>query len=83
VSGITVMLSRDFVKLVFIALFITSPISWWLVNGWLQGFAYRVSIPLWVFIFSGFAAMLIALLTVSIHAIKTAVVNPVKSLRDD
>jgi putative ABC transport system permease protein len=83
VSGITMMLSRDFVKLVVIALFITSPISWWLMHNWLQGFAYRINIPLWVFIFSGFAAMLIALLTVSIHAIKAAVVNPVKSLRDD
>jgi putative ABC transport system permease protein len=83
VGSITAMLSKDFVKLIVIALFIASPISWWVMNNWLQGFAYRINIPLWVFLFSGFAAILIALLTISFQSVKAAIVNPVKSLRND
>ncbi|MDB5153586.1 MAG: FtsX-like permease family protein, partial [Mucilaginibacter sp.] len=83
VGSITAMLSKDFVKLIMIALLLASPISWWAMNKWLQSFAYRISIPLWVFLFSGFAAILIALLTISFQSIKAAIVNPVKSLRND
>lgn len=83
VSSITAMLSKDFVKLIVIALLIASPIAWWIMNSWLQSFAYRINIPLWVFLFSGFAAIVIALLTISFQSVKAAVVNPVKSLRND
>ncbi len=81
VSGITAMLSRDFVRLVLIAMLVASPIAWWGMNKWLQDFAYRIDIEWWMFAVAGLAAVLIALLTVSWQAIRAAVVNPVKSLR--
>jgi putative ABC transport system permease protein len=83
VGSITAMLSKDFVQLIVIALLVASPLSWWIMHKWLQGFAYRINIPLWVFLFSGFAAILIALLTISFQSIKAAIANPVKSLRND
>ncbi|WP_426670833.1 ABC transporter permease [Mucilaginibacter sp. McL0603] len=83
VGSITAMLSKDFVRLILIALLVASPISWWAMHSWLQGFAYRINIPLWVFLFSGAAAIFIALLTISFQSIKAAVANPVKSLRND
>ncbi|MBS1503501.1 MAG: ABC transporter permease, partial [Bacteroidetes bacterium] len=82
VSGIAAMLSKDFIKPIIIALLLTSPVSWWLMNNWLQNFAYRTHIPFWIFILSGFAAIVIASLTISFHAIKAALVNPVKSLKE-
>jgi putative ABC transport system permease protein len=82
VSNITFMLSKDFVKLIIIALLITAPSSWWIMNNWLQGFAYHINISLWVFIFSGFMAISIALFTISFQAVKAAMVKPVKSLRN-
>jgi len=83
VSGITSLLSKDFIKLVLIALVIASPIAWFGMHKWLQGFAYRIDIGIWVFILAGVLAILIALLTVSFQAIKAAVANPVKSLRSE
>jgi putative ABC transport system permease protein len=83
VGDITFMLSKDFIKLIVIALLVISPLSWWLINTWLQDFAYRISISPWVFLVSGLAAIFIALFTVSFQAIKAATVNPVKSLRND
>ncbi len=83
VNDITFMLSKDFIKLVIFALVVISPLSWWLMNAWLQDFAYRISISPWVFLFSGLAAILIALFTVGFQAIKAATVNPVKSIRND
>jgi ABC-type antimicrobial peptide transport system permease subunit len=77
------MLSRDSVELVIIALFIASPIAWYFMNKWLQGFTYRVHISGWVFILAGMTAILIALLTVSAQAVKAAIVNPVKNLRSE
>ncbi len=82
-AGIAVLLSRDFINLVFIALLIASPLAWWAMNAWLRDFAYRIHISLWVFVFSGAAALFIALLTVSFLSVRAAVVNPVKSLRND
>ena len=82
-AGIVVLLSGDFLKLVFIAILIASPVAWWAMNAWLQGFAYRIGISGWTFAFSGIMALLIALFTVSFQAIRAAVVNPVKSLRND
>ncbi|MDP4264631.1 MAG: ABC transporter permease [Bacteroidota bacterium] len=83
VANITAMLSKDFITLVLIALFIASPVAWYFMNQWLQDFAYRVSISGWVFIAAGAAAVFIALLTVSFQAVKTAIANPVKSLRTE
>ncbi|MEO8403839.1 MAG: ABC transporter permease [Chitinophagaceae bacterium] len=83
VPGIISMLSKDFLKLVFIAIIIASPVAWYLMTQWLQDFAYRVDISWWIFILSGIAAVLIALLTVSFQAIRAAIANPMKSLRTE
>src|SRR6185437_1541995 len=81
VSNIVRLLSVDFVMLVLIAAVIASPIAWWAMSSWLRDFSYKVDINWWVFIAAGAAAMLIALATVSYHAIKAALVNPVNSLK--
>ena len=83
VAGITGLLSKDFLKLVGIAFVLASPLAYWIMNSWLQNFTYRTPIKWWVFAFAGFAAISIALLTVSYQAIKAAVANPVKSLRTE
>jgi putative ABC transport system permease protein len=83
VSGITTMLSKDFVKLIVIAFVIASPIAWWAMNRWLQDFVYRINISWTFFAVAGLAALLISLLTVSFQAIKAAIANPVKSLRTE
>jgi putative ABC transport system permease protein len=83
VGGIVIMLSKDFAKLVLIASVIAFPIAWWWMNKWLQSFAYRIHISWWIFVVAGIIAITIALITVSIQAIKAAVANPVKSLRTE
>lgn len=83
VSNIAGMLSKDFLKLVIIAAFISFPIAWWAMNKWLEAFAYRIDISWWMFAVAGFVAILIAFLTVSLQAIKAAIANPVKSLRTE
>ncbi len=83
VSEIVRLLSKDFLKLVLIALLIAIPIAWFFMNKWLQDFAYRINISWWVFMLAGTMAMLIAILTVSYQAIKAAISNPVKSLRTE
>jgi putative ABC transport system permease protein len=75
------MLSRDFVRLVVIAIVIASPVAWWFMHQWLQDFAYRVPISWWIYGIAGAGAILIALLTVSAQAIRAAMANPVESLR--
>jgi len=77
------LLSKDFLVLVFIAFVIASPLAWWAANNWLTGFAYRISISWWMFLLAGFLAMIIALATISVQAIKAAMANPVKSLRTE
>jgi putative ABC transport system permease protein len=83
VSGITTLLSIDFIKLVFIAIAIASPIAWWAMSKWLQEFAYRISIHWWMLASAAFAAILIALFTISFQSIKAAIANPIKSLRSE
>ncbi len=83
VSGIVQMLSKDFVELVLIACVFAIPLAWWAMGQWLQNFAYRVSIGWWVFAAAAVLALLIALLTVSSQAVKAALTNPVKSLRNE
>ncbi len=81
VFNITAMLSRDFMMLVFIAILIATPVAWYFMSRWLQDFAYRIDISWWVFLIAGCMALFIALITVSFQAIKSAMANPVKSLR--
>jgi putative ABC transport system permease protein len=81
VSGITMLLSRDFVKLVVISFVIASPLAGWIMHSWLENYTYRVNIGWWVFVIAGLLSIGIAMATVSFQAIKAAVSNPVVSLR--
>ena len=83
VQGIVQLLSRDFIKLVIIAFVIAAPAAWYFMNRWLQDFAYRIQISWWVFLLAGFLALLIAMVTLSVQAIKAALANPVKNLRTE
>jgi len=83
VPGIVKLLSTDFLKLVFIAFLIATPVSWWAMQQWLQRFAYRVPVSWWMFALAGLLAVFIALFTISFQAIRAAVANPVKSLRSE
>ena len=77
------MLSKDFLKLVLLSILIASPIAWYVMHDWLQGFAYRINIQWWMFAGAGLLAVVVAVITISFHAIKAAVVNPVESLRSE
>ena len=77
------MLSKDFLKLVTISCFIAMPISYYVMNGWLQEYPYRVILKWWIFALAMIGAMLVTVLTVSFQAIKAARSNPVKSLRTE
>jgi putative ABC transport system permease protein len=81
VFNIVGLLSKDFLKLVLIAIVLASPIAWYAMSRWLRDFAYRIDIDWWVFALAGVLAVGIALLTVSFQSIKAALMNPVKSLR--
>ena len=83
VLNITVMLSKDFLKLVGISFMIAAPVGWWLAHNWLQNYASHINLTLWVFIAAGFSALVIALLTISLRTVKAAMQNPVKSLRTE
>ncbi|MBS1597379.1 MAG: ABC transporter permease [Bacteroidetes bacterium] len=83
VSGITAMLSKDFVKLVLISIVIASPIAWWAMTKWLQDFQYRTPITWWMFGSAALLVILIALMTISFQAIKAAIANPAKTLRSE
>ena len=81
VADIAGMLSREFILLVILAIFIASPVAWFFMSWWLQGFAYRIAISGWIFLLAGLSAIVIALVTVGWQAIRAAMGNPVKSLR--
>ncbi|GAA4311263.1 ABC transporter permease [Mucilaginibacter gynuensis] len=83
ISGIVGMLSKDFLKLVFIAILIATPLAWYMMYKWLQDFAYRETIHWWVIAIAGGAAIMVAFLTISFQSIKAALINPVKSLRSE
>ncbi|MEO8852946.1 MAG: ABC transporter permease [Ginsengibacter sp.] len=83
VGGIVRLLSKDFLLLVGAAIIVATPIAWYIMNNWLQDFAYRINISWWMFLLSGCIAIFIALVTVSFQAIKASMANPVKSLRTD
>ena len=83
VQNIVLMLSKDFVRLIFVAILIAFPLAWWAMNHWLRGFAYHINISPWLFVMAGVAILLIAVLTLSYQSIRTAFMNPVKSLRTE
>jgi len=83
VRDIVQLLAKDFLKLVILSFVIASPIAWYLMNRWLQDYAFRIDIGFWVFVIAGSLAFVIAFLTVSLQAMKAAVANPIKSLRTE
>jgi putative ABC transport system permease protein len=83
VTGITTLLSKDFLQLVTIACLIAFPVAWWIMHNWLQNYEYRIDISWWIFLAAGISAILIALITISFQSIKAAMANPVKSLRTE
>lgn len=83
VSNVAIMLSKEFLKLVFIAVLIAFPFAWWVSNQWLNSFAYHIRISSDIFLIAGLSILVLTLLTVSFQAIKAAVANPVKSLRTE
>jgi putative ABC transport system permease protein len=83
VTGIVQLLSKDFLRLVIIAIVIATPIAWFVMNKWLQAFVYRVSLSWWMFALAGVLALFIALFTVSFQSVKAALANPIKSLRSE
>jgi len=82
-AGIAALLSKDFLKLVIVSFIIASPIAWYAMSKWLQGFNYHISISAWVFVMAGSVSVMIAVATISFQAIKAALSNPVKSLRSE
>jgi putative ABC transport system permease protein len=83
VSSVVVLLSKNFLKLILIAIVIATPIAYYLMDKWLQDFAYRTNIEWWIFVASGIIISVIALLTISYQAIKSALMNPVESLKTE
>lgn len=83
VTNITVLVTKQFLSLVGIAILIATPLAWWAGNTWIRDFAYRTDLSWWIFAIAGLSAVVIALATVSYHAIRAAMSNPVKSLRSE
>jgi len=82
-TSISTLLSKDFLKLVLLSIVIASPVAWWAMHDWLQGFAYRINIQWWMFAAAGILAVAVAIITISYHAVKAAIANPVDSLRSE
>ena len=82
-ANIIMLVSKEFIQLITIATFIAIPIAWFAGDKWLQNFAYRTPLQWWIFIVGGLITVLITIVTVSYHAIKAALANPVKSLRTE
>jgi putative ABC transport system permease protein len=83
VTGIATLVSKDFIRPVLLAIVIALPMAWWIMSKWLQDFAYRVDLQWWYFMITGLVALLIAMITVSVLAIKAALMNPVNSLKTE
>ncbi|MEO1212377.1 MAG: ABC transporter permease [Bacteroidota bacterium] len=82
-SNIIALLSKDFLKLVLISLFIATPLAWYAMLSWLENYAYRIDIQWWIFLLAGFASLLFTLITISFQSIKAANANPVTSLKTE
>ena len=83
VTDVTALLSKEFIKLILVAIVIASPIAWWAMTKWLQDFAYKISISWWMIGMAGLIAIVIALITISFQSVKAALMNPVKSLKSE
>ena len=83
IQNILFMLSKDFLKLILVALLLAVPVGWFIMHEWLQDFAYRISISWWVFVVAGLISLGIAVLVITMQALRAAVENPVKSLRTE
>ena len=83
VLNIMNLLSKDFLKMVVLGFVIAVPIAWYVMNGWLQKYAYRVELEWWMFLVAGFIALMIALISTSSQAIRAAILNPIESLRTE
>ena len=83
VPNIVLLVSKEFLWLVLVAVLIAAPLAWWGMQQWLQNFAYRINIDWWVFLLAGLTAFFVAIVTISIQAIKAARANPIKSLRTE
>ena len=81
VQSIVLLLSKEFVKWVTLANIIAWPVAWYMSSKWLQDFAYRTSMSVWIFLFAGLLALAISLITISYQSIKAAMANPIDSLR--
>jgi len=83
VSSIVALLSQDFIKLVLVSIFVATPLAWFAMNEWLKIYAYKININWWVFVLAGLVAVVVAIITVGYHAIRSARANPIKSLRTE
>jgi putative ABC transport system permease protein len=83
ISSITLLIAKNFLQLIGIAILIATPLAWWAGNKWLQDFAYRIPVQAYIFVIVALVTALIALCTVSYHSVKAALMNPVKSLRTE
>ena len=83
VSQIATLLSKDFMKLVLVSIVLSAPVAYYLMNNWLKGFEYRITIQWWIFVVAATGSVVMALLTISFQAIKAAMENPVKALRSE
>jgi len=83
VKSVVTLLSKDFIKLTIVAAVIAFPVAWYLMNKWLEDFAYRINIGWTVFLVAGLGTLLVTLITISSQAISAAVANPVQSLRTE
>jgi putative ABC transport system permease protein len=83
INSLAALLSKDFIRLVVVAIIITTPIAWWALNKWLQTFAYRIAVSWFTFLLAGLIIFVVTVLTVSVQAIRTSLLNPVNSLRTE
>ncbi len=83
VSGVVVLISKEFTRLIILAFVLASPLAWWAMNNWLKAYSYRIDIKWWIPVSAGALTLTVALLVVSFQAIKAAVSNPVKALRSE
>jgi len=83
IPSLVMLLSNDFLKLVFIAILIASPVAWYGMHNWLENFAYHTNISIWIFIGAGALSAGIALLTISFQSIKAALRNPINALKSE
>jgi ABC-type lipoprotein release transport system permease subunit len=82
-GNVMLLLSKDFIRLIIIAMLIAFPLAWWMMNVWLDGFAYRIHVEGWVFVLAGVAMIVLAGVTVGYQSLKTALMDPVNSLRNE